>query len=270
MFSQCFKTHLCVFDIEVRWLFFFRSTDNSEWAERFGRDQDMVQHVETPGLIKGGVTPSRAQRHFKTLLSACPCVYTFVVPLLFPLQMLILLFLCPCGLFRAQNRDTALSRKHFEDVLISVHYSPSYSAKPHPTRCRIKRPSYYCFFRSSSSLSRWWPTFVWSWEKPAGFMSDWSPSGVFGGGNTHTVIHTCSPFWLLDSKLSIINNYIMQFTQDIWAIMRVERTLKAGRSWIMKQAISLPHVKSVLMLWDCRENWKTRLPLNIARDTFNH
>ncbi len=61
----------------------------------------------------------------------------------------------------------------------------------------------------------------------------------------------------------------MQFTQDMWAIMRVERTLKAGRSWIMKQAISLPRVKSVLMLWDCRENW-TRLPLNIARDAFNH
>ncbi len=167
MFSQCFKTHLCVFDIEVRWLFFFRSADNSEWAERFGRDQDMVQHVETPGLIKGGVTPSRAQRHFKTLLSECPCVYTAFLLCSSHCKC----WFCPCGLFSAQNRDAALSRKHFEDVLISVHYSPSYSAKPHPTWCRIKRPSYYCFFRSSSSLSRWWPTFVWSWEKPAGFMS---------------------------------------------------------------------------------------------------
>lgn len=62
----------------------------------------------------------------------------------------------------------------------------------------------------------------------------------------------------------------MQFTQDIWAITRVERTLKAGRSWIMKQAISFAScVKSVLMLWDCRENW-TCLQLNIARDAFNH
>lgn len=145
------------------------------------------------------MTPSRAQRHFKTLLSAFTQPFSFALPIANVDICSFFALVVYLGLRTETQCYLVMLASAFRGCIdLCPLDSPSYSAKPHPTWCRIKRPSYYGFFRSSSSLSRWWPTFVWSWEKPAGFIchrlksfrSFHGSEMVFGGGNTHTWLST--------------------------------------------------------------------------------
>lgn len=208
-------------------------------------------------LMKGVVTPSRAQQHNSRLLNVCCC----------PCKVFFLCFChCRCWYFpsffahavyfRAQNWGAVISRNaglSFSRTYWSLSISFSIllcETSPH-LMLRDKTVSFWWLFRSSASFSHSSqrsqdgdPRLFHCGKsqldlcvrlKP--FRSFHGSEMVFGGS-----VHTCQSVWLLNCKLSIINNYIMQFTQDIRAIMRVERTLKAGPPWIMEQAISFPPV----------------------------